>query len=62
VSRLEAKPFRVCVIDDAAVAARFPNQRGKFTVLQLDDDGKIVAVRFAAPGKELKETVEANNR
>jgi hypothetical protein len=31
-------------------------------VLQLDDDGKIVAVRFAAPGKELKETVEANNR
>lgn len=62
VSRIEAKPFRVCVIDDAAVAARFPNQSGKFTVLQLDEDGKIVVVRFVAPGKELKETVEANNR
>jgi len=46
VSRIEAKPFRICVIDEVSVAARFPNQSGKFTVLQLDDDRKIVAVRL----------------
>ena len=61
-SRIEGKPFRVCVIEEAAVAARFPSQNGKFTILQLDESGKIVAVHFAAPGKELKETVEAHNR
>jgi hypothetical protein len=59
-SRIKEKPFRIWAVEDATVAARFPKEEGKFTVVQLDEKGKIVAIRFAAPGKELKEMVEAN--
>jgi hypothetical protein len=61
-SRIKAKPFRIWVVDNAAAAARFPRQSGKFTVLQLDDSGKIVAIRFAAPGKDVRQMVEASVR
>jgi hypothetical protein len=53
-SRMEAKPFRLLVVDDKTVAARFPQQKAKFTVLLLDDAGKVTEIRFVAPGKELQ--------
>lgn len=53
-SRLEAKPFRLMVIGDKATAGKFPIQNGRVTVLSLGDKGKITAIRFATPGKELQ--------
>jgi hypothetical protein len=56
-SRLEAKPFRLLVVDNEKAAARFPTEKGKLTVLLLDDQGKITSIRFAAPGKEVQAVV-----
>ena len=56
-SRLESKPFRLLVVDDENAAARFPTEKGKLTVLLLDDQGKITSIRFAAPGKEVQALV-----
>ncbi len=53
-SRLSSKPYRLLVLEDAALAERLPKQSGKMSVLSLDDQGKITAVRYAAPGKELQ--------
>lgn len=52
-SRMESKPFRLLVVDDKNVAAKFPRQKEKFTVLLVDEQGKITDIRYAAPGKEL---------
>jgi len=54
-SRMESKPFKILVVDDKDAAARFPKQKEKFTVLLLDDAGKIANIRFVAPGKELQD-------
>ena len=53
--RMESKPFRMLVVEDADAAARFPRQKGKFTVLRLDDMGAITQIQYAAPGKELQD-------
>src|SRR5262245_22473391 len=50
-SRLKSKPFHLLVVDDKKVSERFPKQQGKLTVLMLDPQGKVTAVRFVAPGK-----------
>lgn len=53
-SRMKAKPYRLLVVDNKGVAARFPLQPGKVTVLLVDEKGVITGVRFAAPGNELQ--------
>lgn len=53
--RMESKPFRILVVEDPEAAARFPRQKGKFTVLRLDDKGVITGILYAAPGKELQD-------
>jgi hypothetical protein len=53
-SRMEAKPFRILVVSEADVAARFPREKAKFTVLRLDEEGRVAEIRFSAPGKELQ--------
>lgn len=57
-SRMDAKPFKILIVDDADLAARFPREKDKFTVLTLDDQGQIVSVRFASAGQELRDLVE----
>lgn len=61
-SRMESKPFKILVMDDKTAAARFPRQKEKFTVLRLDDGGKIADIRFAAPGKELQDLLSAGGK
>ena|SRR5437899_1771060 len=56
-SRLESKPFRLLVVDNENAAARFPTEKGKLTVLLLDNQGRIASIRFAAPGKEVQTLV-----
>jgi hypothetical protein len=56
-SRMKSKPFKMLIVEDKAVAAKFPTEKGKFTVVELDDKGTITAIKFAAPGPELKEVV-----
>ena len=56
-SRMEAKPFRLLVVEAKSVADKFPRAPGKFSVLVLDDQGVITAIKFAAPGKELQDLV-----
>ncbi len=53
-SRLESKPYRAIVLSDKAAAERFPTQAGKLTVLTLDTKGKITAIQYSAPGKDLE--------
>jgi hypothetical protein len=60
-SRLKSKPFQVLAVDDKEVAARFPEQNGKLTVLKLDNRGGITEVRFAIPGKELQDLVSGES-
>jgi hypothetical protein len=56
-SRMESKPMELQIVDDKAVAEQFPIEKEKFTVLALDDQGKITAIEFAAPGPELKKII-----
>ncbi|MBN8245977.1 MAG: hypothetical protein J0L84_00885 [Verrucomicrobia bacterium] len=58
-SRMESKPFRILVMEDADLAARFPRKEGTLTVIRVDEQGLITAITFAAPGKELQEAVAA---
>lgn len=53
LTRLEAKPFRVLVVDDKDVAARFRTVEGKLTAILLDEKGTITEIRFISPGEEL---------
>ncbi|MGH8172279.1 MAG: hypothetical protein ACREPX_03985 [Rhodanobacteraceae bacterium] len=59
-SRMESKPFKMLIVDDKAIAGKFPVQTGKFTVLTLDAGGKITSVAFAAPGPDLQKMVEGS--
>jgi hypothetical protein len=54
-AQMAAKSYPLLVVDNKSIAERFPVQQGKFTVLFLDEQGVITDVRFAAPGKELRE-------
>jgi hypothetical protein len=54
-TRMAAKTYRLLVVDNKSIAGRFPVQNGKFTVLLLNEQGVITDIRFAAPGKELRE-------
>jgi len=53
-SRAESKPFSLLLVEDKDVAAKFPRQKEKFTVLLVDEQGKITDVKFVTPGKELQ--------
>ena len=54
-TRMAAKTYRLLVVDNKSIAERFPVEQGKFTVLFLNEQGVITNIRFAAPGKELRE-------
>jgi hypothetical protein len=56
-SRMEGKPFRMLVVDDSAIARKFPRAKGKISVLTVDHQGKIGEVKFAAPGDEVQAIV-----
>lgn len=53
-SRAESKAFQILLVEDKDVAAKFPRQKEKFTVLLVDDQGKITQIRYVTPGKELQ--------
>ena len=61
-SRMESKPFKIVVVDNKDAAARFPKQQEKFTVLLLDETGKITDIRYAAPGKELQDLLSVSKK
>src|SRR5690349_3542941 len=48
-SRAEAKAFQILLVDDKDAAAKFPRQKEKFTVLLVDDQGKITDIRYVTP-------------
>jgi hypothetical protein len=54
-TQMAAKTYPLLVVDNKTIAERFPVQNGKFTVLFLNEQGVITNIRFAAPGKELRE-------
>lgn len=54
-SRMASKAFKILVVENSEAAARFPKQKEKFTVLLLDEAGKITDIRYAAAGKELQD-------
>ena len=54
-TRMAAKTYPLLVVDNKSIAERFPVQNGKFTLLFLSEQGVITNIRFAAPGKELRE-------
>ena len=54
-TRMAAKSYPLLVVDNKSIAGRFPVQNGKFTLLFLSEHGVITNIRFAAPGKELRE-------
>jgi len=54
-TRMAAKTYPLLVVDNQSIAGRFPVQNGKFTLLFLSEQGVITDIRFAAPGKELRE-------
>lgn len=60
-SRVESKPFRILVVLDKKIAARFPRQKEKLTVLVVDEKGIISDIRYPAPGKELHELLTGGN-
>ena len=54
-TRMAGKTYPLLVVDNKSIAGRFPVQNGKFTLLFLSEQGVITNIRFAAPGKELRE-------
>lgn len=58
-SRLESEPFQILVLDDRDLAAKFPVEKDKFTVLVINEQGVITAIKFAARGPELKAVLSA---
>jgi len=61
-SRMKAKPFQILVVEDKTAAARFPRQKGKFTVLLLDQKGIVTGIKFATAGPELKQLVADSSK
>ena len=60
-TRMAAKTYPLLVVDNKTIAERFPVQNGKFTVLFLNEQGVITNIRFAAPGKELRELLSGED-
>jgi hypothetical protein len=58
-TRMAAKTYQLLVVDNKSIAGRFPVQNGKFTLLFLNEQGVITEIRFATPGKELRELLTA---
>jgi len=49
--KMKKYTHRIILGDDAELIARFPEQKGKVTILKLDD-GKVAAVSYWTPGTE----------
>lgn len=60
-TQMAAKTYPLLVVDNKTIAERFPVRNGKFTVLFLNEQGVITNIRFAAPGKELRELLSGEN-
>lgn len=61
-SRMASKPFRLVVVDDTTLAARFPKEPGRLTLMRLDGQGMITEILFVAPGPPLQEAVAETAR
>ena len=51
--KMRKYPHRILLADAENFLARYPAEEDKLTVLTLDDAGKITAIRFIHPKKEL---------
>lgn len=51
--KMRKYPHRILLADAENFLARYPTQEDKLTVLTLDDAGKITAIRFINPKKEM---------
>lgn len=51
--KMKKYPHRILLGDDEHLLDRYPAQDGKLTVLDLAPDGRITAVRFLDPEKDL---------
>lgn len=53
VPKLRQHPHRILLAETAETLARYPEAPDKLTVLRLDDRGRIAAILFVDPTKEL---------
>jgi hypothetical protein len=60
-AQMAARTYPLLVVDNKTLAERFPVQNGKFTVFFLNEHGVITNIRFAAPGKELRELLSGDD-
>ncbi len=51
--KMRRYPHRIILADAAHFLDRYPSEEDKLTVLSLDEAGKITALRFVDPAKEL---------
>ncbi len=51
--KMRKYPHRILLADAERFLDRYPSQEDKVTVLSLDEAGRITAVRFVDPAKEL---------
>jgi hypothetical protein len=49
--KMKKYAHRIILGDDEALIAKFPEQKGKVTVLKLDD-GKVNSITYWTPGAE----------
>jgi len=51
--KMRKYPHRILLGDDEHLLTRYPEQKGKLTVFDLAADGRITAIRFLDPDREL---------
>ena len=51
--KMKKYPHRILLGDEAHLLDRYPEQKGKLTVFDFNDDGTIAAIRFLDPETEL---------
>ena len=51
--KMKKYPHRILLGDDEHLLDRYPEQKGKLTVFDFSPDGKITAIRFLDPEKDL---------
>lgn len=51
--KMRKYPHRILLADAEGFLARYPEQENKLTVVSLDDAGKVTAIRFVDPKKDL---------
>ncbi len=51
--KMKKYPHRILLGDDEHLLDRYPEQKGKLTVFDFNDDGTIAAIRFIDADKEL---------